>query len=101
MGSRLLRYALWALALVLLATPIAGVMGATPATPNYTVSGIVHEPDSQGPFPAGVSVDLISGATGATYTATTSEGGGFSLSGSELAPGWWAAVVPNQAGLHL
>ncbi|MCI4323564.1 MAG: carboxypeptidase-like regulatory domain-containing protein, partial [Thermoplasmata archaeon] len=101
MGSRLLRYALWALALVLLATPIASVMGATPATTNYTVSGIVHEPNSQGPFPAGVTVDLISGATGATYSATTSEGGGFSLSGSELAPGWWAAVVPNQAGLHL
>src|SRR5580700_7912981 len=101
MGSRPMRYALWALALVLLAMPIAGAMGATPATTNYTVSGTLHEPDSQGPFPAGVTVDLISGATGATYPVTTTEGGGFSLSGSTLSVGWWGAVVPQQAGLHL
>jgi hypothetical protein len=95
------RAALVTLVLVLLASSLASIPGALGASPNYALTGYVHQPGGA-PVPAGVQVDLVSRATGAVYTTTTFGGGGqftftsASTSGA-LVPGYWGLSVPPQA----
>jgi hypothetical protein len=104
MGSPTLRFALWAMVLVLLASPLASIATAQASTPNYAVSGFVDQPNLS-PMKAGVTVELISAATHQVLTTTTQSGGYYSFTtGSTsgvLAPGWWAVWVPAQSHLLL
>ena len=97
---RLEQAALAALVLVLLASMLAMVPGVSAASPNYTLTGYVynsHDASANG----GITVDLVSQATGSVYTATTAVGGGFSFTTSgtsgALVPGYWGLWVPPQA----
>lgn len=111
MGYRAPQAALWALVALLLVGGLAALPGAWAAsTPTYTLTGWVEQPGTFAPVPAGVTVDLISQATHATYTATTQSSGGVpsgqftftaANTGGSLAPGWWTVTVPPQARLHL
>lgn len=101
MGSRYLRFALWALVVILVATPAATLTSAGAASPNYTLSGYVNEPGGNAMPKAGVTVELISPSTGQTLTTLTQAGGLFAFSGSALSPGWWGLWVPPQAHLQL
>ncbi|HEV2315997.1 MAG TPA: hypothetical protein VGV89_00255 [Thermoplasmata archaeon] len=105
MESPTLRYALWALVAVLLASPLATIATAQAATPTYTLSGYVDQPNLISPMAAGVTVELISGSTHQTLTTTTGAGGFFQFTTSStsgaLVPGWWGLWVPAQAHLHL
>src|ERR1700686_4173492 len=103
MGNGLPRVALWALVVLLLAGSLASVAGAQAGpTPTYTLFGTAEQPNST-PVPAGVTVDLISAATHAVFTAQTTTGGGFSFSSAAgsnagaLSPGWWGVSIPAQA----
>ncbi len=94
------RAALWALVVVVLASSLAALPGALGASPNYTLTGYVHQPGGA-PVPNGVQVDLASRSTGTVYTTTTFGGGGqfqFTTSGTfgALAPGNWGVWVPPQ-----
>ena len=89
-----------ALVLVLLATSLAAIPGASAASPSYTLTGYVHQPGGA-PVPAGVQVDLVSRATGTVYPTTTFGGGGqfvftSSSTSGALAPGYWGLWVPPQ-----
>ncbi len=94
------RAALWALVVVVLASSLATLPGALGASPNYTLTGYVHQPGGA-PVPNGVQVDLVSRATGVVYTTTTFGGGGefqfttVTTSGA-IAPGYWGVSVPAQ-----
>ncbi len=101
MGSRYLRFALWALVVILVATPAATLTSARAASPNYTLSGYVNEPGGTAMPKAGVTVELLSPSTGQNLTTVTQAGGLFSFTGSGLTPGWWGLWVPPQAHLQL
>ena len=99
------RAALWALVLIVVASAFATIPLAQGASPNYTLTGFVHQPGGA-PVPNGVTVDLVSRATGAVYTATTSGGGGqFTFTSSStsgaLAPGYWGLSVPAEGNVSL
>lgn len=109
MGNALSRVPLLALTFVLLAATLATLPGAQAgSTPNYSLLGYVEQAGggSPPPVPAGVTVDLISGASHQTYaTATASASGQFTFNsantGGTLAPGWWGVWVPPQAKVTL
>jgi len=96
--------------LLLLVGTLAAVGGAAQAgsTPSYTLTGYARQPGgpSAPPVPAGVSVDLLSRATGAVYVSTTFGTGGqfnFTSSGTSgaLGPGYWSVYIPAQTNLSL
>jgi len=99
--------ALWVLAMVVLASTLAALVGVTSASsPKYTLNGIVEQPGGVSPAPAGVQVDLVSRATGAVFTTTVNgSGGAFQFTtggtGGALSPGWWGIWVPVQTNLTL
>ncbi len=104
------RTASWLLAVVILAGALAGIAGSAKAATSttYVIDGYVTQPGgaTAPPVPAGVTVDLISRATGATYTTTTTGTGGqfsFTESGtsSALAPGYWGLYVPPAGNVSL
>lgn len=100
--------ALWVLAMVVLASTLATIVGAAGASsPSYKLTGVV-EGGAPGyrAVPAGVQVDLISRATGGVYSTTiTGTGGGFAFTssgtGNVLVPGWWGIYVPPQTNITL
>jgi hypothetical protein len=107
---QLYRTATWLVAALMLASVLAGILGTASATASttYALDGYVTEPGgvTAPPVPAGVTVDLISRATGATYTTTTTGSGGqFSFTaantGSTLGPGYWALYVPPAGNVSL
>ncbi len=86
--------------LVLLARSLASLPWAAAASPNYTLTGYVHQPGGA-PVPAGVQVDLLSRPTGTVYTTVTfGSGGQFTFTSSStsggLVPGYWGLWVPAQ-----
>jgi hypothetical protein len=93
------RATLWALVVVVLASSLAVLPGALGASPNYTLTGYVKQP-SGADVPSGVQVDLVSQASGAVYTTTTTSGGTFSFTNAgtsgALVPGYWGLWVPAQ-----
>ncbi len=103
------RAATWVLVVVVLASSLAALTGAARAasTTNYVLTGYVDQPGkSAPPVPAGVTVDLVSRATGAVYTAAvTGSGGQFSFTSKStagaLAPGYWSVFVPPVANVTL
>ncbi|HTT26045.1 MAG TPA: carboxypeptidase-like regulatory domain-containing protein, partial [Thermoplasmata archaeon] len=106
MPSGVPRFALWALVVMMLATSLVSAPGAraTNGPSSYVLSG--HVTTAGGvPVPAGVSVDLISGATHQVYTTTTSAGGAYSFTygatSSTLGPGNWGVWVPPQGNITL
>ncbi len=105
MGSRSTRFVLWALVLLLVATPLATLGTAQASSPNYTLSGTVRVANGAGFVKAGVTVELIQSVTHQTLKATTGSGGAFSFTtastGSALAPGTWGLWVPAQTNLSL
>lgn len=104
----LYRAALWAFVLVLLGSTLATVTAApTPAATAFTLTGYVDQPGggSAPPVPAGVTVELVSAASGATYKAVTGVGGVFTFTTSSttnaLGPGYWKLVVPSVANVSV
>lgn len=102
------RVATWVLVVVVLASSLAAVQGvARAATTNYVLTGYVDQPGlSAPPVPAGVTVDLVSRATGAVFTSVVSGSGGqftFTSAGTSgaLSPGYWAVFVPAAANVSL
>jgi len=102
------RAALWAFVLVLLGSAISTVTAApSPAATTYTLTGYVDQPGghSAAPVPAGVTVDLVSAATGTTYKAVTATGGVFTFTSSSttngLGPGYWKLVVPTETNVSV
>ncbi len=101
----LYRAATWALVAVLLASTLVALLGNVDAasTTTYTVTGFADQPGAPtaAPVPVGVTVDLVSRATGAVYTTTTTSGGQFKFTESgtsnALAPGYWGLYVPTAA----
>ena len=99
------RAALWALVVIVVASAFATIPLVQGASPNYTLTGYVSTP-SGAPVPNGVTVDLVSRATGAVYTASTSGGGGqfvftTSSTSSALGPGYWGLSVPAEGNVSL
>jgi hypothetical protein len=97
---------MWALVLLMLVSSLASVATAQASSPTtYTVSGFVDQPNQIAPMKAGVTVDLISGATHQVLATTTSAGGSFTFTTSStngaLGPGWWGLWVPPQTHLKL
>jgi hypothetical protein len=92
------RAAVVVLVLVVLASSLAAIPGARAASPSYTLTGFVYQPN-RAPVPTGVQVDLVSRPTGTVYTTTTT-GGQFTFTSSStsgaLAPGYWGLWVPPQ-----
>ena len=85
---------------VLLASAVAPTMaGPVPSSTTFTLTGYVDQPGGTTPVPAGVSVELVSAATGTTYKTVTGAGGVFSFASSgtatTLGPGYWKLVVPT------
>lgn len=113
MGLSATRAALWGLVLLLLVGGLAAAVpgAAAGSTPTYSLTGWVEQPLTSAPVPAGVTVDLVSQATGTTYVATTQlstngvASGQFTFTSAStngaLAPGYWSLWVPPQAHLHL
>jgi hypothetical protein len=105
----LYRTASWVLVVVLLASSFAAILAtAAAASTTYALTGFVDQPGglSAPPVPAGVTVDLVSRATGAVYTAAvTGSGGQFTFTsagtGGALAPGYWGLYVPPAANASL
>ncbi len=104
----LYRATVWVAALVVVLSSLAAILGtASAATTSYTLTGYVDQPTglSGPPVPAGVTVDLISGATGAVYTTTTGAGGEFTFTTSStsgaLVPGYWGLSVPPAGNVSL
>jgi hypothetical protein len=101
------RAALWIVVLLLLAGTLATVANVQAgSTPNYTLTGYVHQPGALGGVPAGVQVDLTSRATGAQFTTTTNgQSGKFTFTtastGGALVPGYWGLSVPPQGNLSV
>ena len=86
---------------VVLASSLVATLGvAHAASTNYVLTGYVDQPGlAAPPVPAGVTVDLVSRATGAVYTSVvTGNGGQFTFSSTStsgaLAPGYWSVYVP-------
>lgn len=97
-----------ALVVMLLASSLAMLPGASASSPNYTLQGSVQTPPIGGvprDVPAGVQVDLVSQATAAVYTTRTVTGGTFSFTtsstGGALQPGYWGITVPAQTNVTL
>ncbi len=92
---------------LVLASTFAAIFGtASATTTTYTLSGFVDQPGGPlaPPVPAGVTVDLVSRATGQVFTTTVQGSSGqFSFTssgtGGVLAPGYWAVYVPPAAGV--
>ncbi len=109
LASHLPRVALMALVVVLLASSLASIVGATPAaSTSYRLTGYVTQPGGAGapPVPAGVQVDLVSRGTATVYTATvTGNGGQFTFTTAStagaLGPGYWGLWVPAEANISL
>ncbi len=98
--SHLGRIGLLALVVVVLASTLTTLPGAQAASPSYTLSGYVVPP--AGSDWSGVQVDLVSQATGAVYTTTTSDGAfsfTYASTGGVLAPGYWGLWVPAQGNI--
>lgn len=102
------RAATWALVVVMLASSLSVLLGvASAATTNYVLTGYVDQPGAAAPpVPAGVTVDLVSRATGAVFTSVVTGTGGqftFTTKGTSgaLGPGYWAVVVPPAANVTL
>lgn len=96
------------LVVVVLASSLVAIQGvAKAAATNYVLTGYVDQPGlSAPPVPAGVTVDLVSRATGAVFTSVVSGSGGqftFTSAGTSgaLAPGYWAVFVPAAANVSL
>jgi len=97
------------LVVVILASSFAALFGtAAASSTTYALTGFVDQPSGPlaPPVPAGVTVDLISRATGAVYTTTVTGSGGqftFSSSGTSgaLAPGYWGLYVPPASNVSL
>ncbi|MCI4320401.1 MAG: PKD domain-containing protein [Thermoplasmata archaeon] len=108
MGRWVPRLVLWALVTLVLAGTLAQAAGArTSSSTSYTLLGYVEQNASVGfaPVPAGVTVQLSSQATHATYTTlTTSASGQFNFTSAStsnaLGVGWWSLYVPPQVA-HL
>ncbi len=104
MRNAAVRVALWGLIAVLLLATILPLTAASSST-TYTLYGYVHQPSPTSPIPGGVTVDLISSATGQTYATTTTSGGQFVFSSAgnapTLAPGTWGVWVPTQTNASL
>jgi hypothetical protein len=99
---------LWAVLIVLLVSALATIQSAQAASSTYTLTGYVEQPggSSPPPVPAGVTVDLVSRATGVAYTTTVAGGGGqFTFTtgntGGNLAPGYWGLDVPAAGNVSL
>ncbi len=98
---------MWAVLALLLVSMLAVVQNASAGSSTYTLIGYVEQPGgvSPPPVPAGVTVDLISRATGATYTTTVATGGQFTFNTANtngyLAPGYWGVYVPPQSNVSL
>jgi hypothetical protein len=103
--THLPRAALWVVVLLLLAGTLATVATAQASSPSYTLYGQTRTTGGVGAVPAGVQVDLVSRATGATYTTTTASGGTFSFTTAStsgaLVPGYWGVWIPPQSNLSL
>ena len=104
------RAALWVLVLVaLVASSLAAIAGAQAgSSANYTLTGYVEQGtgSSPPPVPAGVQVDLVSRATGQTWTTTlTGASGQFTFTsastGGALVPGYWGLWVPPQGNVSI
>lgn len=95
---------MWGLIAMLLLAAILPLTAASSSS-TYTLYGYVYQPNRASPIPAGVTVDLISSATGQTYTTTTVAGGQFVFSSGgnapSLAPGTWGVWVPTQTNVSL
>lgn len=104
MRTAVVKVALWGLIAVLLLSATLPLTAASSST-TYTLYGYVHQPSPTSPIPAGVTVDLVSSATGQTYTTTTASGGQFVFSSAgnapALAPGNWGVWVPTQTNVSL
>jgi len=103
----LYRAALWALVLAIVGSSLFTFTGTVAAaSPNYALTGFALQPASFGGYvPAGVTVDLVSQATGVVYTTTVGSGGRFTFTsggtGQALQPGTWGLWVPPQKNLTL
>ena len=102
------RAATWVLVVVVLASSIAAIQGvAQAASTNYVLTGYVDQPGvSAPPVPAGVTVNLVSRATGAVYSSVVTGNGGqftFTSAGTSgaLAPGYWSVSVPTATNTSL
>ena len=104
MRNAVVKVALWGLLAVLLLSVALPLTAASSST-TYALYGYVHQPTPTSPVPSGVTVDLISSATGQTYTTTTTAGGQFVFSSAgnapALAPGSWGVWVPAQTNISL
>ena len=71
MPSGVPRLALWTMVTLMLAATLTGLPGVrADNSTSYAINGYVHVGTSI-PVPAGVTVDLINGATHQVFTATT------------------------------
>ncbi len=98
----------WVAAAVVLLSSLAAILGTASAfSTSYTLTGYVDQPTglSGPPVPAGVTVDLVSRATGEVYTTTTTSGGQFTFTSTStsgaLAPGYWGLSVPAVGNVSL
>ncbi len=100
------RIALWAMVVLMLATTLTSLSGAQASSPSsYAIIGYVHSGTSI-PVPAGVTVDLISGATHQIFTTQTNGSQGkFKFTnanlGGALTPGEWGLWVPAEGNASL
>ncbi len=95
-----LKVALWSVVLLVVAASVLPMVSASSST--YTLYGYAYQ-GTGAPVPGGVTVDLVSSATGQVYTTTTSPGGGFLFASGtnapNLAPGTWGVRIPVQTNL--
>ncbi|MGI0067935.1 MAG: hypothetical protein ACREB9_05910, partial [Thermoplasmata archaeon] len=93
---------MWTLVTVLVLVGASVLPLASASSSTYSIYGFAYQ-STGSPVPGGVTVDLVSAATGQTYTTTTNPGGGFVfMSGTNapnLAPGIWGVRIPVQANL--
>ena len=105
MRTAAVKVALWGLLAMLLLSATLPLTAGASSSPTYTLYGYVHQPSPTSPVPAGVTVDLVSSATGQTYTTTTITGGQFAFSSAgnapTLAPGSWGVWVPVQTNVSI
>ena len=92
------RVAPLALVVIVLASILTTIPGASAASPSYTLTGFISAP--QGRDISNVQVDLISQATGAVFTTLTDSSSQFAFTTSStsgaLVPGYWGLSVPAQ-----
>ncbi len=100
------RLAMWTMVLVLLAATLSSISPAVQAKnpSSYAIKGYVHIGTAI-PVPAGVTVDLISGATHDVFSVTTGRGGNFTFTSAEtngeLGAGYWGLWVPAAGNVSL